>query len=248
MGMEHRVKGTAGNRAWRTGDFTLGGGEMGQRGAAPGVGWELPGCARWAPGAGGGHPGCCRYRAPGAAGQGEVPGTTGHRGPYAPDPGSGLRSGFGSPGLRCLDLAPRWDRGWTTCGPVLGSGSGLGSASGFAFGAGFRSASGSASGTRILCKGWRWHVRPLSPLSERPTAAPAGAQSTLTPRGAHRPRVLPAAPGGLGSPGEKPGAAAAVAGALASSEPRGGTKWQRSRWPWLLLSGASGAERAPRRS
>lgn len=67
---------------------------MGHRDAAPGVGWELPGCAGWAPGVGGGHLGCCRYRAPGAAGQGEVPGH--HRGPYAPDPGSGLRSGFGS--------------------------------------------------------------------------------------------------------------------------------------------------------
>lgn len=85
---------------------------------------------------------------------------------------------------------------------------------------------------------------PRSPLFKHPT----GAHSTLTPRGAHHPRVLPAVPGGLGSPGGKPGAAAAVAGALASSEPRGGTKWQRSRWPWLLLSGASGAERAPRRS
>lgn len=86
-------------------------------------------------------------------------------------------------------------------------------------------------------------------LSEHPTAAPAGTQSTVVPRGAHPPRVLPAspAPASSGSPGGNLGSAAAVAGALAS-EPRGGTKWQRSCWPWLLLSGASGAERAPRRS
>lgn len=43
-----------------------------------------------------------------------------------------------------------------------GLGPGFGSTSGFAFGAGFRSSSGptSESGTRILWKGWRWHVRP----------------------------------------------------------------------------------------
>lgn len=81
---------------------------------------------------------------------------------------------------------------------------------------------------------------------------PAPQASHGSPRGCTERGVL--TPPGVLPPSPAPGSLWGKAGVCSSrgSSPglraRGGTKWQRSRWPWLLLSGASGAERAPRRS
>lgn len=189
---------------------------------------------------------------PGAGtGQDEVPADT--HWTLGQGTGPGLELGLS------LGLNPHLDQDCTTCGFVLGSvfgfrsgfgtgfrstsgfafGAEFGSTSGLAFGAGFRSSSGSESGTCIFHKGWMSLFHPL--LSKHSV----GAQSTITPRGVHYcPLTLPWAAwgpsgGGWGlqqcdrSPGqgaEGRDEMAAVPLALA------------------VFSGASGAERAPRRS